>query len=101
MEPLHPAGRLVDSGEFALLGTAARRRRCQDSLARRRGIWTDRERGMRAGRSAVRAVLHCSQAGLAVLVVVQGVHPVLVHSRDRLRVPDDFRAVPVWILNPW
>ena len=41
----------------------------------------------------LRAVFHRPQARLAVLGLVEVVHPVLVHPRGRDRVPDDLRAV--------
>src|SRR5204863_7689148 len=37
--------------------------------------------------------LHRAEAGFPVLVLVQGVHPVLVHSSSRIRVSDGFRTI--------
>ena len=56
-------------------------------------VRSDRQRRVRAARAAVRAVLHRPEARLAVLGMVQGVHPVLVHSGRGHRVPDGVRAV--------
>ena len=53
----------------------------------------DRERRLRAGRTDLRPVLHRAEARLAVLVLVQGVRPVLIHSGDRARIPDGVRAI--------
>ena len=47
----------------------------------------------------LRAVLHRAEAGFAVLVLVQGVHSVLVHSGDCVRVPDGVRAVRLPVLD--
>ena len=41
----------------------------------------------------LRPVLHRAEAGVAVLGLAEGVHPVLVRPRRRHRVPDDLRAV--------
>ena len=49
--------------------------------------------GLHAARPHLRPVLHRAQARLAVLGLVQVVHPVLVHSGRRRGVPDDLRAV--------
>ena len=66
---------------------------CKSRLDGRNRLRSDRQRRVRPPRSTVRPVLHRPEAGLAVLGMVQGVHPVLVHPGCRYRVPDGVRAV--------
>ena len=59
----------------------------------------DGQRRVRPARTDLRSVLHRAEARLAVLVVVQGVHPVLVRPCGCLRISDDLRAVCVSVFD--
>ena len=70
VRPLHAAGPVVDSGEPDLLDRAAADRLREGGLAGRDRVRPDRQRGLRAARADLRAVLHrarsstgCSGAG--------------------------------------
>src|SRR3989442_1663315 len=93
VEPVRAAGYLVDPGQLALLDAPGLRDARQGRLPGHRRIWPHRECGVRTAGPDLRAVLHRPEARLAVLVLVQGVHPILVHSGRRPRVPDDLRAL--------
>ena len=95
--PLHAAGRLVHPREPAVLDGAAARRRREGAVAGRHRLRADCERGVRAPRADLRAVLHRQAAGLAVLGMAEVLHPVLVHSGGGDRLPDGLRAVRVQV----
>src|SRR3954453_20019306 len=84
---------MVHSREFNLLDGAGSHRARQGIVARGDRVRPHRERGMRAARPDLRALLHRPEARLAVLGLAQIVYPVLVHPGRRDRVPDDLRAV--------
>ena len=66
---------------------------CEGGVAGGHRLRIDRERRVRAARTDLRAVLHRAEARLAVLGLVQVLHPVLVHPSGRDRVSDDLRTV--------
>src|SRR5712691_11853726 len=78
-----------------LLDRASADRGCESPFAGSDLLLLDRQCRLRTGGPDLRPVLHRAEARLAVLELAEVVHPVLVHSGNRDRILDDFRAVHV------